>query len=192
MRLNCRELGKHIVYMYMYCIHTYIHLSYSVFRNCRIMIDGRQFSVEHGEEAINFNMTRDVCGLCRCNNGRFEFCSRVRCPYRRDDTDGTQSCDVDGGMVDHRGTYEDGCNTCRCLNGDVQCTDRDCSDDEDDDDDDDDMDDNVFAACRRMPRSPVCATNLRTYPNKCAALADGFERFEITPGACRRDVSLVI
>lgn len=150
-----------------------------------MMINGRRYTVEHGEEAINFNMTRDVCGLCRCNNGRFEFCSRVRCPYVRDN--GTRPCNNNGTMIPHRGTYEDDCNTCRCLNGNVRCTDRDCSDDEDDMDDDDD-----FARCRRMPRSPVCTSNMRTHPNPCTALAAGFERFEISPGACSRDVSNAI
>ena len=92
-------------------------------------------------------------------------------------------CTVDGRMIPHRMTYEDDCNVCRCLNGNVRCT------DEDDDDDDIDMD-NDFAECRRrIPYSPVCATNMRTYPNKCTAIAAGFERFKITPGACSRNVS---
>ena len=37
--------------------------------------------------------------------------------------------------------------------------------------------------------SPVCATNMHTYRNKCTALEAGFERFEIAPGACSRDAS---
>lgn len=153
------------------------------------MINGRRYTVEHGEEGVNFNMERDMCGLCRCNNGMFEFCRRVRCPYVRDDG-GTMSCVVDGETYSHRETYEDDCNTCRCLNGEKRCTRRDCSDDEDDDDDNMNNND-TFAACRRMPRSPVCAINGRTYPNKCTALANGFERFDITPGACSPDVSNV-
>ena len=152
------------------------------------MINGRQYTVEHDEEAINFNMERGVCGFCRCNNGSFAFCRQVECPYIRDNI-GSRMCTVDGRTIPHRMTYEDDCNVCRCLNGNVRCTDRDCSDDEDDDDDDIDMD-NDFAECRRrMPYSPVCATNMRTYPNKCTAIAAGFERFEITPGACSRNVS---
>ena len=151
------------------------------------MINGRQYTVEHDEEAMNFNMERGLCGFCRCNNGSFGFCSRVECPYIRDNT-GSRVCTVDGRIIPHRMTYEDDCNMCRCINGNVLCTQRDCSDDEDEDDDGID-EDNDFAECRRMPYSPVCATNMRTYPNKCTAIAAGFERFEIAPGACSRDVS---
>ena len=161
----------------------------TVFQNCSIMINGRRYTVEHDEEAINFNSTINMCGACRCSNGRFEFCSRIRCPYVRDN--GASCIRKDNGrMISHRQRYEDDCNNCICLNGNVSCTQRDCSDDEDDDKDDMDDDDD-FAACRRMPRSPVCTTNMRTYPNKCTALNAGFERFEITPGACSRNVCKV-
>ena len=164
-----------------------VHPLYTVFQSCRIMINGRQYTVAHDDEAINFNMARGMCGFCRCNNGSFAFCRQVDCPYLRDDVD-NRSCNVNGSMYDHRETFRDDCNLCRCLNGTVRCTRRDCSDDEEDDDDDVDMD-NRFAECRMMPYSPVCATNLRTYPSKCAAIAAGFERFEIVPGACLRRVS---
>ena len=151
------------------------------------MINGRRYTVPHDDEAINFNMARGMCGFCRCNNGSFAFCRQVDCPYLRDDVD-NRSCNVNGSMYDHREIFRDDCNLCRCLNGTVRCTRRDCSDDEEDDDDDADMD-NRFAECRMMPYSPVCTTNLRTYPSKCAAIAAGFERFEIVPGACSRRVS---
>jgi len=116
-----------------------------------------------------------VCRRCRCSNGQFNFCHRVDCPYSAA-TD-TQSCEVAEGMIGHGETYEDDCNTCRCLNGRVSCTKRDCDDDDDDDDDDDND-------CEKMPNLPVCATNLRTYPSRCAARANGFAGLEVTPGAC--------
>lgn len=156
------------------------------------MINGRRYTVEHGEEAINFNMTSNLCGLCRCSNGRFEFCSRIQCPYVRDSTDRMQQCTVNERGISHRQTYQDDCNMCICLNGNTLCTRRDCSDDEEDDKDDDMDNSDLFAACRRMPHSPVCVTtNMRTYPNKCTALAAGFDRLEITPGGCSRDVCKV-
>ena len=152
------------------------------------MINGRQFTVDHDEEGVNFNMQRNMCGLCRCDDGTFEDCMEIDCPYVRDD-DGNNMCTAGQRMYSQRQSFQNDCNMCRCLNGRVECTRRDCSDDEDDDDDDRDTD-NEFAACRRMPRSPVCATTrMRTFPNRCAALAAGFERFEITEGACSRDVS---
>lgn len=150
------------------------------------MVNGRQYSAGHGEPAINFNTTSNQCRLCRCSNGRFMFCTEVDCPYVRDT--GTRPCNVSGRMVPHRETYGDDCNTCRCINGYVRCTRRDCSDDEDDDKDNLDNDE-PFAVCHRMARSPMCGPNLRTYPNDCAARAAGFEGIELVPGACSRDVS---
>ena len=162
------------------------------------MINGRRYTVDHRDRDVVVDAP-NMCSRCRCNNGSFEMCEPVGCPYVADS--GTQTCTVDETVYQHRDTFEDDCNSCRCLNGGVRCTTRDCSDDEeddddvDDDDDDDDDNDERSSSCRRMRREPVCASNLRTYPNLCAALAAGFERLDVVPGACSRDVcfhSLVI
>jgi len=143
-----------------------------------VSIRGRNFRVDHDDDGIR--MENNMCQRCRCSSGQFEFCSRVNCPFVADA--GTRSCEVDGDTIGHRDTFEDECNTCRCVNGVVRCTDRDCDDEDDDDDDDDGPD------CSRMPFAPVCAADLRTYPSRCAAIQNDFEGFEIISGACTREV----
>ena len=108
------------------------------------------------------------------------------------DDSGTQSCMVDGRTVAHKETYDDNCNTCRCLNGRKDCTRLDCDDDDDEDNDNDDNNDHDNdddrPDCSRVLRAPVCAVNLHTYPNRCAAVADDFEGPEIIKGACTPQV----
>ena len=115
------------------------------------MADG---TVEHDEEAINFNMERGICGFCHCNNGSFAFCTQIEFPYIRDDT-GSSACTVDGRTISHRMTYEDAYdfNVCRCINGVhneivlmMKMMMMMPGIDED----------NNFAECRRMPFSSVC------------------------------------
>lgn len=150
------------------------------------MLDGRQYTTKHGERSININAS-NVCRLCRCNNGNFDLCDTIRCPYVRDNNNNnSRPCTVRGRTIRHGQTAKYDCNQCICRDGSLRCTERDCSDDEDDDNDDMDRN-NTFAGCRRMPSSPVCSiANLRTYPNKCTAIAAGFE--ELRPGPCTRDV----
>ena len=149
--------------------------------SCLARIAGRDFRVNHDDYDIIIR--NNICQFCRCSNGQFDFCRTVRCPYMEDDT-GTRPCMFNRTTrIAHRQIFEDGCNTCRCLNGTLQCTDRDCDDDDDDDDEPD---------CNRMPRDSVCASNLRTYPSRCAAIRNDFEGPEIISGACTREVQSYI
>lgn len=144
----------------------------AVYNDCPVTINGTTFTVDHN--SMDILVLFGICYQCRCNNGSFESCEIVDCPFNTDS--GTQMCTVDGTVYQHMQTFVDDCNECRCLNGRVQCTTRDC--------------DNSNDSCREMQLDPVCARNFRTYPNHCAALRAGFGREDIFPGRCSRDVRM--
>ena len=60
-----------------------------------MVINGRNFRIDHDDDGITIE--NNICERCRCSNGQFGFCSRVRCPYMSDA--GTRSCTVDGNIV---------------------------------------------------------------------------------------------
>ena len=92
------------------------------------------------------------------------------------------SGDTIGTTYYHQETFDDDCNMCICINGNVLCTNLVCNKDESDDGD---------ATCHKSLHKPVCGINLHTYPNLCAAQVAGLTQLEVVPGACTREVRTI-
>ena len=153
----------------------------TVYRRCAVEFNGDDYAIFHGDRGVR--VIGSNCSDCRCNNGQLEECYPIVCPFASDHHAG-HSCTVDEETYSHLETFDDDCNMCVCLNGDVVCTKLVCGDD------DDESDDGV-AVCHSSVHKPVCGVNLRTYPNQCAAQASGLSQLEILPGACTREVCIV-
>ena len=151
-----------------------------VYSNCEVELEfnGFEYVIHHGDEGIR--AIGSNCSSCYCNDGQFEDCYPIDCPFVSD-PDAVRSCTINGTSYFHLESFNDDCNMCVCINGNVICTKLTCDDDEDSDD---------TAACRNSLHKPVCGINLRTYPNRCAAEAAGLNQLEILPGACTREVSI--
>ena len=149
------------------------------------MINDFEFDVFHGDMGVR--VTGNTCSECLCNSGAFTFCENIQCPFTATPT-AVQSCTEDGTTYEHGETFDSDCNICVCINGEVVCTHMICPDDEDDDDD---TQPSGVSMCHTLARRPVCARDLRTYPNLCAAQAAGFNQLEVAPGACTRQVCAV-
>ena len=141
-----------------------------------IEFNGYEYAIDHGDEGMR--VIGLDCSHCYCNDGQFEDCYPVPCPFGFD-PDSIHSCIVNGTTYYHHETFDDDCNMCICVNGSVVCTNLVCEDDESDD---------SVEACHNTVHEPVCGINLRTYPNLCAAQVAGLNQLEILQGACTREV----
>lgn len=139
--------------------------------------NGYEYAIDHGDNGIR--VIGNNCSKCYCNNGQFEDCQNITCPFGSS-TDNLQSCDINGRTYYHGETFEDDCNMCICVNANIVCTSLACADEDESSD--------GGAVCHRSVHQPVCGINLRTYPNLCAAQAAGLNQLEIIQGPCTREV----
>lgn len=143
-----------------------------------IEFNGYEYIIDHGDEG--FRVVGTNCSNCYCNDGQFEDCYPVPCPWGSDPT-AVRSCVVDEMTYYHLETFDDDCNMCICINADVVCTSLPC---------DTGNSSSGISACYNALQEPVCGINLCTYPNLCAAQAAGLNQLEVISGACTREVCM--
>ena len=157
-----------------------------VYSSCPVTLEfnSYDYTIDHGDEGLNVEGVDILnCSHCYCNDGQFEDCYPVVCPFGSDPT-ALRSCNINGTTYYHYEFYDDDCNMCVCINGNVYCTSLICEGKDDDDES------RRIAACHNSMYDPVCGINFRTYPNLCAAQAAGLNQLEVLPGACTREVCI--
>ena len=158
-----------------------------VYSTCPMALDfnSYEYTIDHGDEGLNVEGVDSFnCSSCYCNNGQFEDCIPVVCPFGSD-TNALRFCNISGTTYYHNEFFEDDCNMCTCINGTVFCTSLICEGDGDNDEDS-----RGIVACHNSMYDPVCGINFCTYPNLCAAQAAGLNQLEVLPGACTREVCI--